>query len=441
MLKPNLQAENSDHQAVVTKIEQGFLSLLLRNLKPASGFGLVKLSLARHQLIWQAIRLLSEQQTKIDELLVAEKLHQSGKLKAAGGLIYLSQLYEFAPLGANINNYWRLLKSYELQAEFKRFLLEQVKYSANSGKFNSQKILATVTELLNRLIALAGQAESLSLNLGPQIDEYLSRAAADLTLSPQERLRQRFVKTGFKSLDDEIDGLPRGKLTVIGARPGVGKTTLALNMVINNLLQGEAALFISLEQSREQLITKLISILAGVDNRQLQKLNLLPKQWQTVKEQATRLKSTKLKIIDDPLELKELLAVVRRAKLQNPALGLVVLDYLGLLEINHGNHRVEQINHAVLKLKQLAKELQICLVLISGLKKQAPRYGEPSLEQCEYISAHHGDFYLLLWIEQTFWPEQEKLLYYSVAKNKEGQLTNGKLSFNQSTQQIADCEP
>ena len=213
------------------------------------------------------------------------------------------------------------------------------------------------------------------------------------------------VPTGFVDLDHQLTGLHGGELIILAARPGIGKTSLAMNIAMHVATKEEKAVAIfSLEMPAVQLVTRLLASQARVDVRKLRGGRLTPHDEEKIQETAQPLFNTRLYIDDSgALSAFDLRAKARRLKLQDDSLSLIVIDYLQLM---HQKGRVEsrqlEIAEISRQLKQLAKELDVPIIALSQLNRKVEerKGGKPMLSDLRESGAIEQDADVVLFIHR-----------------------------------------
>ena len=198
--------------------------------------------------------------------------------------------------------------------------------------------------------------------------EQLSGAIQQMEENYNHR-RDYSLYTGFYNLDNMICGLHGGELSILGARPAVGKTTLALQIALNIAKRGKNVVFISLEMSDVQLIFKIISQISGVKLYDMRRGQLLDEHWKKIGEASTQIQDLPLKIISSTNSLPEIVNIIRRMKNQGK-LDFVVIDYLQLIRNNSKyNSREQEVADISRTLKLLTLELNIPIMALCQLNR------------------------------------------------------------------------
>jgi replicative DNA helicase len=316
-----------------------------------------------HQRIFQAIHALQDRQTPADLVTLAEELRQRGDLDDVGGYGYLAELWDAAPTAANATHYARIVRE--------RALVRGVIHAG--------------TEILRDAYDNVQPAEELVESAERRILEVAERGITSQTYTLEDAIREAYtriddrasgdhrsgVPTGFTDLDELTAGFHPNELIIVAARPSVGKTAFALGLIRNMVVdQNVVAFFVSLEQSRAELAERLLCAQARVDSHRLRKGALSGDDITKLMEAGGALMKAKLFIDDSPAQgMARIAANARRLKARNH-LGIVVIDYLQLIEPeNRRDPRQEQVAQTSRRLKFLAKELQVPVVALAQVNR------------------------------------------------------------------------
>lgn len=312
----------------------------------------------------KAIIPLFRDSHKIDILTITNKLNTQGLLEGVGGAHGISVISNRVAGGANIVEHAYILKQASIKRELGR--LGDYMYSKSiDPKIDSLDLLSEVSGKIDS-IGLKGSAKSFIRIDQMIIDnlkriEEVSKIASDLTGVP----------SGFTELDRVTHGWQKTDLVILGARPGMGKTTLALNFVRNPALAGHTVAFFSLEMSAPQVTDKLMSAESGIPVYNIQHGRVNEKDWD-IMNNLSRLIGSNLLVDDEPgISIFQLKIKIRRLKYDNPDLSLVVIDYLQLITLGSekkGN-REQEISYISSNLKGMAKEFDIAIIALSQLSR------------------------------------------------------------------------
>ncbi len=317
--------------------------------------------ISEHAEIFTAIKDLFVNSKDIDFVTLVDILVTKGVYTEAAASEYLNQLIHKGNNALNVKDYAKIIKD--------KSLLRQLIGACDeiSDKAYSEEGDAT---------RLVDYAESLVFDIAQGRDSKNFQHIRDVIADVYENLHKmetegeaaQGTKTGFSGVDTVLAGMGNSDLILIGARPGMGKTSFALNIATNVAVQTKKAVCIfSLEMSAPQLVNRIISSEAMIDSTALRTGTLDPKQWNEIAKAATKLSGTEI-LIDDTtgVTVTAMKGKLRRVK----NLGLVVVDYLGLMQSDRKiDNRVNEVAEISRNLKIMAKELNVPVICCAQLSR------------------------------------------------------------------------
>lgn len=335
----------------------------------------------------------------IDQVTLGASLKASGKLQAAGGVAYLAKLQAEVATAANVMAYVRLVKS----ASIKRKLIVACRDISAMAVEPSTETNELVDEAQRRVFAVSEQRQSGDL--------VHVRDALDKTFEVIDKIREKGggisgLSTGFYDLDKMLTGFHPGELIILAARPGVGKTSLALNIAAHAATRSTVPVAIwSLEMPQEQISMRLLAAEARIDLRRIREGALSSANMERIGDASTKLFAAEM-YIDDSADLSAFDIRTKARRLQNRVgqLGLVIVDYLQLM---HGAKRAESRNLEVQEisrsLKALAKELHVPVLALSQLNRKVEERGKkarPMLSDLRESGAIEQDADVVMFIHK-----------------------------------------
>jgi len=320
-----------------------------------------------HRTIFQAVLELYESGEPADLITLTDELQRRGKLEDIGGVSYVSSLANQVPTIANVDYYGHIV---ERTAILRRLIhaagqIAAIAYNepdASTALEEAEKLVFNVSQRISRA------------DFDP-IRETLREYIDKLDQLHERRGAIVGVASGFTDLDKMTGGLQKSDLIILAARPSVGKTALALSLAHNSTLRfGHGVAIFSLEMSKEQLVARLLSMDAMVDQHQLRTGYLTDDEWERISESVGRLSQTKMFIDDTPgITLMEMRSKARRLMMEQ-GFDLIIVDYLQLMQgsgsgrFGHEN-RVQEISEISRGLKGLARELNVPVLALSQLSR------------------------------------------------------------------------
>ena len=320
-----------------------------------------------HQLIFRIMRQLAEHSKPIDVLTVSAMLREMNALDVAGGEVYLFELANNTPSAANIAAYADLVRE--------RAILRQLISAAGSiteNAFNPEG--RSIVELLDQaersVFAISEQG---SRGQGPvTIKDYLAKTMDRIDTLFHSDSSITGVPTGYHDFDNMTSGLQPSDLVIIAGRPSMGKTTFAMNIAENVAIKNRLPVLIfSMEMAGESIVMRLLSSLCRIDQLRLRTGKLADEDWPRMSSTVSMLSEAPLFIDDTPaLSPAEMRARARRLAKEHGKLGLIVVDYLQLMQVpGHNENRTAEISEISRSLKTLAKELSVPVLALSQLNR------------------------------------------------------------------------
>ncbi len=301
----------------------------------------------------------------IDPITVMEQMRERGVFQEESTRAYLLELMQVTPTAANVSEYVSIIRDKALQRALGQ-VAGEITQMVNEGLGSADDML----ESAERNIYALRRDRTIG-GLKP-IAEVVREVYDNLNLLAQEGERLPGVPTGLVDLDKRILGLNKGELVLIASRPGMGKTSIAMNIVMNVAkVSGKAVAVFSLEMSRAQLVSRILSGESMINNQKLLTGNLSAEEWRRIVTAAATVSSANVLIDDNPtLSVADMNAQCRRVK----NLGLVVIDYLQLMSSaggkqSGGENRQQIVADMTRMLKIMAKELDVPVLCLSQLSR------------------------------------------------------------------------
>lgn len=321
----------------------------------------------KHQRIYEAIIQLYEKHSPIDVLTLTDQLKNGGLLDMVGGAAYLTQLTNYVPTAAHVEQYADIVA----QKSLRRRLIKASQDTLTMGFDESHSLQDLIEQAEARLFEVSQTHVKQDV---VSLETILSESFDRLDELHKDKGRIRGVPTGFKDLDNILAGLQRSDLIILAARPSMGKTALALNLAHNvSVKSNEPVLLFSLEMSKEQLVDRMLAMESGVDAWALRTGNLSDSDFEKIGQAMGTLSEAQIYIDDTPsITVSELRTKARREAHQRN-LGLIIVDYLQLMSGGgrYGSeaNRVQEISEISRGLKGIARELNVPLLALSQLSR------------------------------------------------------------------------
>ncbi|MBV1951471.1 MAG: replicative DNA helicase [Cycloclasticus sp.] len=321
-----------------------------------------------HRLIFESITELARRDEPFDVVTISEILGQTGELDSVGGLAYLAALANDTPSAANIVSYADIVR----QRSVRRQLIHIGNEIADSG-FDTEG--RDINELLDtaesKVFKIAEQGAKGQKGF-ESIKDLLGKAVDRITELHENQEVITGVSSGFTDLDEMMSGLQPSDLIIVAGRPSMGKTSFAMNLAENVGIQsGMPVAVFSMEMPGDALAMRMMSSLGRIDQHKVRTGQLEDDEWPRMQSSINLLAEAKVFIDDTPaLSPIEVRARARRLMKENGQLGLIVLDYLQLMQSpSKSESRVAEISDISRSLKALAKELDVPVIALSQLNR------------------------------------------------------------------------
>lgn len=386
-----------------------------------------------HKKIFTGIVALYAQQTPVDLVTLANWLLSKNWIEDIGGYVYLSELWDVSPTSANVSEYSKIIKDKALCREIIVAASDMMR-DAYEPMQPIEDVLGKAESRINQICnkQIVGETVTLGVAINQTIDLIDKRATSNG--------RDGMLLTGYMDLDEKISGLHNQELMVIAARPSVGKTALALNLIANiTIARGYPTYFASLEQSRNEISERFLSMHAGVCLHVIRKGTLKDSDVLAIQAATERISGAPLVINDDPNQgMLNISANARRMR-SREGLRLLVVDYLQLIEPeNHRDNRNEQVSQCTRRLKKLARELDIPIIVLSQLNREAADQ-PPKIYQLRDSGSIEQDADTVLLLHAP--PDSGNTIEVNVAKQRNGPTGIINMIFNKKIQLFETFAP
>ena len=397
-----------------------------------------------NKLIFSAMVNLNGRSEPIDLITVKDELISLGKFEVCGGLEYIASLPEKVPTTANADKYIRIV-------EEKSMLRSLIKTSNELLDLGYNQTLET-DEIIEK-----AEKEVFDLSLNRNRKEYtpikdvLIETFANLEKLYNQKEHITGVPTGFIDLDYKTAGLHGSELILVAARPSMGKTAFALNIAANAAIRAKIPVAIfSLEMSKDQLVTRMLSSETGIDSNKLKTGKMEEDDWIKLSEGLGPLSESEIYIDDTPgISITEIRNKCRKLKLEKN-IGLVIVDYLQLISssnIRKNGSREQEISEISRSLKIIAKELNVPVIALSQLSRAPEQRKDdhrPMLSDLRESGAieQDADIVMFLYRDDYYNQESEKrnIAEVILAKHRSGSTGTIELAWFGSCTKFANID-
>lgn len=380
-----------------------------------------------HAEIFRAMQSMYLKSKNIDVVTLIEELVQSGTYDESGGREYLRLVADAVPTAANAGDYAKIVRDKAILRELIA-AGEDISEAAYAGDDEAEALVEYAESKVFRI------AEGRENKNFIHIRDALIQVYDRLTRLSQNPDALRGTPTGFDALDNVIVGMGESDLVLIGARPGMGKTSFVMNIATEAAIKTKKTVCVfNLEMSAEQLANRMLSSEAQIDSYKMRSGNLEAEDWNAIAHASSRLSETEILIDDTPgITVTAMKSKLRRVK----NLGLVVIDYLQLMQGDRRNdNRVQEVGDISRGLKLLAKELKVPVVCCAQLSRGPENRPDkrPMLSDLRDSGAIEQDADIVLFLYRDEYYKEEtvdqSVAEVIVAKNRHGSLDRVKLGW------------
>ena len=363
-----------------------------------------------HGVLYATMRSMNEQGVPIDLVTITAQLDKDGNLEKAGGITYVAQIANSIGSASNIVHYANIVKE-------KAVLRDLISISGNiaNRSYDDAEDIEKILDDAERMVLEISQKRARS-GLTP-VSEVIDNTLTTLEILSQKKEGLTGVTSGFIDLDRMTSGWQKSDFIILAARPAMGKTAFALNMAQNAAMATkEPVAIFSLEMSKEQLVNRMISSMAEIDQQTLRNGRIYGEDWVRLVNAIAPLAEAPVFIDDTPaISVREVRAKARRLKAEH-GLAMIIIDYLQLMgstgRIESRQQEVSQISRS---LKALARELDVPIIALSQLSRSVEQGTEkkPSLSHLRESGSLEQDADIVMFIYRDE--------YYNEDSDKKGQ--------------------
>ncbi|HKL44396.1 MAG TPA: replicative DNA helicase [Candidatus Absconditabacterales bacterium] len=396
-----------------------------------------------HQFIYDAIKKIRSARKTIDVVTIGDQLTKDGNLDTIGGLDYLYELSTFLVSTSGCTDYSKIVKD-------KSILRSILKVSQNviGDVYKQGDTIEIMEDIEKKIFDLTQNQTGDSILrikdiLNSRVEEYM-----EIVDNP-DKINEKKVFSGYKGIDEMLAGFKPGELIILAARPSMGKTSFALNVVSNIAVQQDKAVAIfSLEMGAESIVDRIISEVAQIPMHKITRGLLDNEDFSKMGDAMQKLGEKKIYIDDKAAASVSMLkSKLRRLKIEKGHLDLVIIDYLQLMHghVFQGN-RVQEISEISRGLKELARELEVPIIALSQLSRAVEQRidKKPQLSDLRESGAieQDADSVIMLHREDYYDPDTDKKGSTDVCirKNRNGAVGEIELMFRKEIMKFTEVE-
>lgn len=379
-----------------------------------------------HKVIYESMLELNNERKPIDMVTVSNRLKEKGYLDQVGGVTYLTSITNMIPTTSNVKVYAEIVK--------KNSTLRKLIKASNdiiSMGYEASDSLDDILNVAEKKIFDISQ-DRMSEDFKP-ISEVLTSVTAMIEDVYSKGSDLTGLDTGFIDLNKKLGGFHKSDLILIAARPGMGKTAFALNLVANAAIRSKANVAVfSLEMSKEQLVQRLLSSQSNVALDSISKGKIADDEWKKLTDAMTILSSSGIFIDDTPgIKVSEIRSKCRKLKMEK-GLDMIMIDYLQLMEADgRADNRQQEVSKISRSLKILAKEMNCPVVALSQLSRntESGKDHTPKLSDLRDSGAIEQDADIVMFIYRDEYytkmeTKKKDLAEIIIAKNRHGEISN-----------------
>ena len=322
---------------------------------------------AMHETIYIALLSLYERGEPLDKITLSEELKRRGQLEKIGGLAYLTSLMDTVPTAASAEYYANIVR----EKSALRGLIHAGTQITRIGYEGEEDVEGSI-DRSEQIVYEVGRRQQHG-KFTP-VAQMLKPVFDNLDMLHSQHGDRTGITTGFRDLDDYTAGWQPGNLIIVAARPGMGKTSLALTMAAEGArIDGKPIAFFSLEMTNEELVQRLLASAGRLDSQKLKRGNIRDNEW-TILSEAMSMLSTLPIYLDDSasVTVTEIRSRARRLKASSNGLGAIFIDYLQLVrpgQLAKGANRNEELSEICRTLKATAKDLEVPIIALAQLNR------------------------------------------------------------------------
>ncbi len=391
--------------------------------------------LEEHKHIYSALIKMYTQSKTIDSVTLVNALVEQGDKNETEGIKYISLIAGSVPAVSNVKDYAQIVKDKSTL----RKLINVCEDISNDAYEEGTPVRTIVDSAEQRIFDISHNNDGKDFR---HIRDVLQNVYQEIETTAENKGAVTGSKTGFSGLDNVLVQMGKGDLVIVGARPGMGKTSFAMNIAVNVAKTGKAVAIFSLEMSAEQLVTRILSSEALVDSKRIRTGQLKTEDWDNIANVISSLSGSDIYIDDtSAITATEMKAKIRRI----PNLGLVVIDYIGLMQstVNTDN-RAQQVGEISRNLKIMAKDMGIpiicCAQLNRGTESRTGDNKKPTLADLRDSGSIEQDADIVLFLYRDEYyndikggaqgdSETANTAEVIIAKNRHGSVGNVKMGW------------
>jgi replicative DNA helicase len=388
--------------------------------------------LESHRLIYAAMADMNAKGIPADVVSIADYLERRNKIDDVGGLAYIGQLQQDYIVSPHAKHYGETIRDYAIERDLLRAANDIAQAVHKPEARNIDELLAAAENQMFRIGESRDRRDAKLIPVSADVPDMVEA----IRLRMEDNAPAVGTSTGYGDIDRRTNGLKPGQLVIVGGRPSMGKTSLAMNIATNVAQADGRVICFSLEMSRKELTLRLLADLARLDLLHLAGGKLSDTEFTLVERAAETLSNLNIELDDSAqLTLREIRARAYRTRRKEGKVDLILIDYLQLMQHESGETRNSELSTITRGLKILAKDLETPIVLLSQLNRaveQRPNK-RPVLSDLRDSGAIEQDADLVAFVyrDEVYNDETEDkgIAEIILAKNRNGPIATARLAF------------
>lgn len=397
---------------------------------------------AAHQKIFHAMLKVADKGEPVDLVTVTAELADAKALEEIGGVSYLSELADAVPTAANVEYYARIVE----EKSVLRRLIRTATSIAQDSYTREDEVDVLLNEAEKKIMEISQRKHSGAFQ---NIKDVLVQAYDNIEMLHNRKGEITGIPTGFTELDRMTAGFQRSDLIIVAARPSVGKTAFALNIAQNVATKtNENVAIFSLEMSAQQLVMRMLCAEGNINAQNLRTGKLTPEDWGKLTMAMGSLSNAGIYIDDTPsIRVSEIRAKCRRLK-QESGLGMVLIDYLQLIQGSGRNreNRQQEVSEISRSLKALARELEVPVIALSQLSRSVEQRQDkrPMMSDIRESGSIEQDADIVAFLYRDDYydkdSENKNIIEIIIAKQRNGPVGTVQLAFIKEYNKFVNLE-
>ena len=391
-----------------------------------------------HTIIFTSMKALHDHNDPIDIVSLNAMLSEDDDLSKVGGIAYLMQIGDFVPSTSNIMYYTERVKTVANQRQMMEAYMRAAKLAEDG---DVQKAQTTATDMHGSLGSTSVKIQHVADVLESNVNNMASRTDSETHV----------ISTGFDAIDFLIGGWKPRELVILGARPSMGKSALAMQIAVNAARRNHSTLFMSIEMGLDDLVQRLLAMETGINSRRLQTTVLHPSEIASTKGVVKTYRDMPLYLSDDsPCTLQIIQNRAMQVKAKCGSLDLVIVDYLQMITTKGGENRSNELDAVSRGLKALSKELNTTVIALASLNRGVEKRDDkrPIMSDLREAGGIEFDADKICFLYRPMYystPDERHDLEtedaeFIVTKNRNGQVGSVKLTFLPNVPKFANWD-